>query len=82
MSCRSGCKTKDCASYAACCRNSAPRVAYANSANGYDATKQKKWDRELDRYRGLVSQGLEPSGTTHREMDTYERKVETVANLL
>ena len=82
MSCRSGCKTKDCGSYAACCRNSAPRVAYTNSANGWDASKQKRWDGELSRFRGLEAQGLEPPGTTHAEMDKYERKIEAVVNVL
>ena len=82
MACRSGCRTQDHKSYIECCRESAPRVAYTNSANGWDGTKQKKWDGELDRYRGLVSQGLEPSGTTHALMDQYERKVEAVANAM
>ena len=31
---------------------------------GSDATRQKKWDRELDGYRDAVRQGIEPSGTT------------------
>lgn len=71
--CRSGCNTKDCKSYADCCRNSGVRVAYTNSVNGWDGSKQKRWDNELNRYRGLVASGLEPAGTTHRDMDAAER---------
>lgn len=66
--CECGCPT-----YGAHLRNKGVRVAYTNSTNGWDATKQQKWDRELDRYRGLVKSGVEPSGTTHREMDRAEK---------
>lgn len=57
------------------------RVAYADSANGRDATKQKKWDGELSRFRDLESQGFSPIGTTHKEMDRSERLAEMVTNL-
>jgi hypothetical protein len=73
VSCRSGCPTQDHESYADCCRNSGLRVAYTNSANGWDATKQRRWDNELDRYGQLVKSGIQPPGTTHREMDAAER---------
>jgi hypothetical protein len=54
------------------------RVAYTNSANGWDATKQKRWDGELARYRDLRAAGIEPPGTTHRDMDLAERTMEKV----
>lgn len=76
MSCRTGCKSKRCGSYAECLRTATLRVAYTNSANGYDYTKQKKWDGELDRFRTMEAAGLNPLGTTHREMDRTERKLD------
>lgn len=51
-------------------------MAYTNSANGYDYTKQKKWDNELSRFRDMESQGINPIGTTHAEMDRSEIAIE------
>lgn len=55
------------------------RVAYANSANGWDATNQKRWDGELQRFRDLEASGINPIGTTHAEMDRSERVVDFVS---
>lgn len=71
--CRSGCPTQDHGTYGDCLRAASLRIAYTNSANGWDATKQKRWDGELQRYRDLRGQGIEPPGTTHREMDQAEK---------
>jgi hypothetical protein len=62
--CTSGCPTQDHASYAECLRGKGVRVAYTNSANGQDATRQKRWDAEIAGYRSAVSQGMDPNGTT------------------
>jgi hypothetical protein len=56
------------------------RVAYTNSTNGWDATKQKKWDNELQRFRNLEASGISPLGTTHAEMDRTEKIVEAVTH--
>lgn len=69
MTCRTGCPTQDHVSYSDCLRNSGVRVAYANSANGWDLTKQKKWDAELNAYRGAKAEGLQPAGTDMRSID-------------
>lgn len=69
MACRTGCPTKDCASFAACLRGSGIRVAYANSAGGWDYSRQKSWDSELTAYRDAVAQGIQPSGTTRDKID-------------
>jgi hypothetical protein len=74
--CSSGCPTQDHASYGECLRSKTARVAYANSVNGWDATKQRRWDGELSRYRALVASGVEPKGTTHRDMDRAERQAD------
>jgi hypothetical protein len=57
------------------------RVAYADSANGQDFTRQKKWDHELERFRGLEAQGIAPIGTTHKEMDRSERLADMVTSM-
>lgn len=69
MACTSGCLTRDHESYAACLRAKAPKVAYCNSAGGMDATAQKRWDRDLDAYRSARAEGLQPSGTSRKQVD-------------
>jgi len=69
MACTSGCQTQACESYAACLRGKDSRVAYANSANGMDATAQKKWDRDLDFYKNARAQGVQPAGTARSQVE-------------
>jgi hypothetical protein len=78
VACTSGCPTRDHENYADCLRSKSLRVAYCNSAGGWDATKQKKWDNELSAYRGAVAEGLEPNGTTMRDIDAAKRKADTI----
>lgn len=78
MSCRAGCPTKDCASYAECIRG--VKVLYSDSTKGFDYSREKHWNKELDRYGTLVKSGIQPEGTTHRDMDRAERKAERVSN--
>lgn len=67
--CTTGCPTQNCINYAACLRQKAPRVAYANSAGGYDYTAQKKWDRDLAAYKDARDQGIQPSSTNRAAVD-------------
>lgn len=71
--CRSGCPDGDCESYAACLKGSGVRVAYCNSTNGYDATKQKKWSNELSAYRDARAAGIQPAGTSMKQIDQANR---------
>jgi hypothetical protein len=71
-SCTSGCPTQDHASWGECLRNKGLRIAYAKSAAGQDATKQKRWDAEIGRYRSAVAQGMDPEGTTTRHVRMAE----------
>lgn len=73
MSCRTGCVTKDHESYAACLRAGMPRIAYSNSAGGWDATTQKKWDAELSAYRDARAEGIQPSGTSMAAIESARR---------
>jgi hypothetical protein len=52
------------------------RVAYTNSANGWDKSKQDRWNGELERFRNMEASGLNPIGTTHAEMDRTEMAVD------
>jgi hypothetical protein len=61
--CTSGCKTQNHGSYAECLQSKGVRVAYCNSAGGSDATAQKKWDHELDLYRQVRREGIQPDST-------------------
>lgn len=61
--CTSGCPFQDCESYAACLRGKGVKVAYCNSAGGFDYTAQKAWDRDLAAYKDARDQGIQPSST-------------------
>jgi hypothetical protein len=74
VNCRTGCPTKDCPSYGACLKAASVRVAYCDSVNRQDYTRQKKWDAELASYRAARAEGIEPAGTTQKQID-QARKV-------
>lgn len=63
MACTSGCATQDHESWGACMKAKGLRVSYANSANGQDATAQKRWDAELDSFAAAARQGIVPDST-------------------
>lgn len=69
MACTSGCPTKDHQSYADCLRSKSARVAYANTAGGWDYSTQKKWDKDLDAYKDARAQGIQPAGTGRASVD-------------
>ena len=48
------------------CKVSTLRIGYCGQG-GQDASRQKKWDQELDLYASAVRQGIQPDGTTTRE---------------
>jgi hypothetical protein len=50
------------------------RVAYCDSVNRQDYTRQKRWDAELASYRAARAEGIEPAGTTQKQID-QARKV-------
>lgn len=67
MACRSGCPTQDHASWGECARAANLRVAYCGVGGG-DATKQRKWDAELQAYRDARAQGIQPATTRSRDI--------------
>lgn len=69
MSCRTGCLTKDHATWGECMRAANLRIAYCQSSTGGgDYTAQKKWDKELDLYRSARKQGIQPDGTSTKKI--------------
>jgi hypothetical protein len=44
--------------------------------NGWDATKQKKWDGELAEYRSLVDQGIQPPGSDRESLESAKKLAE------
>lgn len=65
-------------SYGEWLRSKKIKISYTNSANGWDASKQKRWDSELDAYRSALKEGLNPAGTTMRDVDNARRKADTL----
>ena len=73
MACTSGCATQDHATYGECLKAKAPKVAYANSARGFDFTKEKRWNAEIDKYKQARAEGIQPAGTSMRQVETAMR---------
>jgi hypothetical protein len=73
VTCRSGCRTKDHASYHECLRDAGTRTYLASPSKGLDRTGQKKWDKELSDYRGARRQGIQPDGTTAKAVEKAVR---------
>ena len=67
MACRSGCPTQDHASWGECARAANLRVAFCGVGGG-DATKQKKWDAELQSYRDARAAGIQPATTRSKDI--------------
>lgn len=75
--CRSGCKTKDHASYAECLQDAGIGTYLVRISMGEDGTAQKKWDRELDDYKALRKEGVQPDGTVRKKIDEAKRLSDT-----
>ena len=63
--CRSGCPTPGAhESWGACARAASLRIGYANSAGGWDWSREKDFRRENEAYRTALSDGLKPDTPT------------------
>ena len=72
--CSTACVTRDHESFGECLKAKALRVGYCRSATGgLDATKEKKWQRELDAYKDARAQGVQPSGTRLHQTENAMR---------
>jgi hypothetical protein len=72
--CTSGCRTKDHASYHECLADKRPRTFCASPSRGFDGTREKRWNRELDAYADARRQGIQPDGTTARKVEQAVRR--------
>lgn len=73
MACRTGCRTQDHDSYAACLQDAGIRTYLASPSKGLDGTTQKRWDRDLSDYRAARRQGVQPDGTTGAKVEQAMR---------
>ncbi len=76
MTCSSGCLTKDHATYGECMRSKRQMVGFARSVVGSDKTKDKLHERELNLYRDLRAQGIQPDGTGISKLEFAKRMSE------
>lgn len=63
MACRTGCLTKDHATYGDCLRAAAFRVGWGRSHVGFDRSSEKRKERELAFYREARAAGVQPATT-------------------
>lgn len=63
MACRTGCITKDHASYGECLRSASLRVGWGRSHLGIDRSREKSKESELALYREARAAGVQPATT-------------------
>jgi hypothetical protein len=63
MACRTGCITKDHATYGQCLRAASLRVGWGRSHLGIDRTREKSKNQELDFYHEARMAGIQPATT-------------------
>lgn len=66
MACRSGCLTKDHASYGECAKAANVRIGATISSDKSEMYSQTK--RELKDYRAARASGIQPEGTTQQKI--------------
>ena len=75
--CRTGCPDQNHESYAECLRSMTVRIAYANSAAGWDYSKEKRFQKTNAAYRQAVKDGLQPRnismGAVNQAYDRAEK---------
>ncbi|WP_413114802.1 hypothetical protein ACK1X7_07290 [Streptomyces sp. CY1] len=49
----------------------------ATPSRGLDGTAQKRWDHELDLYRKVRKEGIQPDGTTLNQITDAMRRSDT-----
>lgn len=74
MACRTGCRTQDHDTWGECLRAAQVRTYHVAVSKGFDATVQKKWDRELDGFKRASDEGIRPDGTTWKKIDEAKRR--------
>lgn len=73
LHCSSGCRTRSHRTYGECLKDKGTTTYLAAPSRGLDGSRQKQWDRELDRYRAARKQGIRPDGTKMAKIVEAER---------
>jgi len=74
MPCTGGCATQDHRSYGECLKAKNVRpVALESIAADRGRDRQKAWDKELDYYEKVTKQGIQPSGTSTKQIAFAEK---------
>lgn len=60
--CRTGCRTRDHRTYGECLRDANPRVTLA-------ATPNNSWDRDIEKYRSIRQEGIQPDTTNPKDVE-------------
>lgn len=55
--------------FGACVRSKGLRIGYCRSHVGWDTTREKNHDKELELYRQARSEGIQPDGTYRRQVE-------------
>jgi len=71
--CSSSCTTRDHLTWGECQRSKRQMVGFARSAYGADKTKDNLHERELNLYRELRAQGIQPDGTGMAKLKFAEK---------
>jgi len=77
--CRSGCLTRDHATWGECARHASLRVGWAASSNGgYSLRGEKLHEAELNAYAQARRDGLQPAATTQKAVNEAYRASELI----
>lgn len=69
MACTSGCPTQDCPSFGHCLKNKGVRAVGVDISKGFEQSKERKWNRDLDAYADARRQGIQPASTNRSSVD-------------
>lgn len=81
MACAASCKTQNHPTYGACLRSKGLSVMGLESTNpSFTREAQRKWDSELDSYAAARKEGLQPEGTSMKQVDAAKRAADKAAD--
>lgn len=69
MACSSSCPTKDHETYGQCMRSKGVRAVGVDISKGFEQSKERKWNRDLDAYADARRQGIQPASTNRSSVD-------------
>ena len=70
MACTTGCPNPGThESWGACLRSKNLKTAVSIPGKDYDRSNQKAWDRRIDSYKRARSEGIQPAGTSARQIE-------------